>query len=167
VATFTTSFLGCKVSQTDARALRERLLADGHTEAAAGADVAIVNTCCVTHEAVAKSRKAAARAARAHGRVYVTGCGANLHSSGAGGDRRRGPAGCRHACVPAPATARSAVRQTQGSTGCAPRQDPDGCSFRAFCGSRSSGRRARGVRRRLEDIVGASRRVTARSSSPA
>jgi threonylcarbamoyladenosine tRNA methylthiotransferase MtaB len=78
VATFTTSFLGCKVSQTDASALRERLLADGHTETGAAADVAVVNTCCVTNEAVAKSRKAAARAARSHGRVYVTGCGANL-----------------------------------------------------------------------------------------
>ena len=43
-----------------------------------GADVAVVNTCCVTNEAVAKSRKAAARAARTHRRVYVTGCGANL-----------------------------------------------------------------------------------------
>jgi threonylcarbamoyladenosine tRNA methylthiotransferase MtaB len=32
----------------------------------------------VTNEAVAKSRKAAARAARTHRRVYVTGCGANL-----------------------------------------------------------------------------------------
>jgi threonylcarbamoyladenosine tRNA methylthiotransferase MtaB len=78
VATFTASFLGCKVSQTDARALRERLLADGHTETDGAADVALVNTCCVTHEAVAKSRKAAARAARVHGRVYVTGCAANL-----------------------------------------------------------------------------------------
>src|SRR5205814_3190887 len=36
------------------------------------------NTCCVTHEAVRKSRQAAARAARTHARVYVTGCGANL-----------------------------------------------------------------------------------------
>ena len=42
------------------------------------ADVAVVNTCCVTHEALRKSRKAAARAARTHERVYVTGCGANL-----------------------------------------------------------------------------------------
>src|SRR5207248_4673691 len=41
-------------------------------------DVAYVNTCGVTNEAVAKSRKAAARAARTHHRVYVTGCGANL-----------------------------------------------------------------------------------------
>ena len=37
-----------------------------------------MNTCCVTHEAVSKSRQAASRAARTHGRVYVTGCGANL-----------------------------------------------------------------------------------------
>jgi threonylcarbamoyladenosine tRNA methylthiotransferase MtaB len=57
--------------------VRERLLADGHSERA-DADVAIVNTCCVTHEALAKSRKEAARAARTHQRVYVTGCGANL-----------------------------------------------------------------------------------------
>jgi threonylcarbamoyladenosine tRNA methylthiotransferase MtaB len=40
--------------------------------------VAIVNSCCVTHEAVRKSRHAAAKAARTHQRVYVTGCGANL-----------------------------------------------------------------------------------------
>src|SRR5207248_3559473 len=39
---------------------------------------AVVNTCCVTHEAVRKSRHAVARAARTHDRVYVTGCGANL-----------------------------------------------------------------------------------------
>jgi threonylcarbamoyladenosine tRNA methylthiotransferase MtaB len=57
--------------------VRERLLADGHSERE-DADVAVVNTCCVTHEALAKSRKEAARAARTHERVYVTGCGANL-----------------------------------------------------------------------------------------
>ena len=33
VATFTTRFLGCKVSFADEQAIRERLLADGHTEA--------------------------------------------------------------------------------------------------------------------------------------
>jgi threonylcarbamoyladenosine tRNA methylthiotransferase MtaB len=78
MATFTVSFLGCKVSHTDAHAVRERLLADGHAERDGAADVAVVNTCCVTHEAVRKSRHAAARAARTHGRVYVTGCAANL-----------------------------------------------------------------------------------------
>ena len=76
MAGFSIRFLGCKVSHTDAHEIREALLADGHTEG--GADVAVVNTCCVTHEAVRKSRHAAARAARTHRRVYVTGCAANL-----------------------------------------------------------------------------------------
>jgi len=78
VASFSVHFLGCKVSHVDAHDVRERLLADGHVELDDAADVAIVNTCCVTHEAAAKSRKQAARAARTHERVYVTGCGANL-----------------------------------------------------------------------------------------
>jgi threonylcarbamoyladenosine tRNA methylthiotransferase MtaB len=77
VATFTVDFLGCKVSHVDAHEVREALLRDGHTENAA-ADVAVISTCCVTNEAVAKSRKAAARAARTHARVYLTGCAANL-----------------------------------------------------------------------------------------
>jgi len=77
VARFSIRFLGCKVSQTDAQAVRERLLADGHMESEC-ADVAVVNTCCVTNEAVRKSRQAVSRAARTHARVYVTGCGANL-----------------------------------------------------------------------------------------
>jgi threonylcarbamoyladenosine tRNA methylthiotransferase MtaB len=80
VATFSVRFLGCKVSHTDAHEVRERLLRDGHVERAHddGAQVAVVNTCCVTNEAVRKSRQAAARAARMHDRVYVTGCAANL-----------------------------------------------------------------------------------------
>src|SRR4051794_3291713 len=76
MAGFSIRFLGCKVSHTDAQEVREALLADGHYEG--GADVAVVNTCCVTHEAVRKSRQAAKQAARTHGRVYVTGCAANL-----------------------------------------------------------------------------------------
>jgi threonylcarbamoyladenosine tRNA methylthiotransferase MtaB len=78
MATFSVRFLGCKVSQTDAQALRERLVRDGHSEVDGAGDVAVVNTCCVTNEGLAKSRQAAARAARTHGRVYVTGCGARL-----------------------------------------------------------------------------------------
>jgi threonylcarbamoyladenosine tRNA methylthiotransferase MtaB len=83
VSRFEVDFLGCKVSHVDAQEIRERLLADGHIHATDGtADVAVISTCCVTNEALAKSRKAAARAARTHRRVYVTGCGANLaHSS--------------------------------------------------------------------------------------
>src|SRR5438552_6614789 len=80
MATFSIRFLGCKVSHNDAHDVRERLLGDGHLERPAelGADVAVVNTCCVTHEAVRKSRQAATRAARTHRRVYLTGCAANL-----------------------------------------------------------------------------------------
>ena len=77
MTSFSVQFLGCKVSHVDAHEVREALLADGHVESEA-AEIAVVNTCCVTNEAVAKSRKAAARAARTHRRVYVTGCGANL-----------------------------------------------------------------------------------------
>ena len=59
--------------------MREALLRDGHAESTAErVDVAVISTCCVTNQAVAKSRKAAARAARTHSRVYLTGCGANL-----------------------------------------------------------------------------------------
>jgi threonylcarbamoyladenosine tRNA methylthiotransferase MtaB len=79
MATFTARFLGCKVSFADAQAIRERLLEDGHAEATGdSAEIAVVNTCCVTHEAVSKSRQAVSRASRTHARVYVTGCAANL-----------------------------------------------------------------------------------------
>jgi threonylcarbamoyladenosine tRNA methylthiotransferase MtaB len=77
--TFKVDFLGCKVSHVDAHDVREALLREGHTEHTdETADVAVISTCCVTNEALAKSRKAASRAARTHRRVYVTGCGANL-----------------------------------------------------------------------------------------
>ena len=84
MATFSIRFLGCKVSHADAHAIREALLRDGHAEDD-GAEIAVVNTCCVTNEAVRKSRHAAARAARTHRRVYVTGCGANLAGDGLAG----------------------------------------------------------------------------------
>jgi threonylcarbamoyladenosine tRNA methylthiotransferase MtaB len=85
VGSFSVRFLGCKVSYSDAQEIRERLLRDGHEEVAGAGDVAVVNACCVTHEAVRKSRHAAARAARTHGRVFVTGCGANLAEDGFAG----------------------------------------------------------------------------------
>jgi threonylcarbamoyladenosine tRNA methylthiotransferase MtaB len=87
VARFSVDFLGCKVSHVDAHEIRERLLVEGHTAARPGepADVAVISSCCVTNEALAKSRKAAARAARTHRRVYVTGCGANLAGEGLSG----------------------------------------------------------------------------------
>src|SRR6185312_12195077 len=81
MATFSSTFLGCKISHTDAQGVRERLITEGHVEAEGSVDVAVVNTCCVTHEAVRKSRQEARRAARRARRVFVTGCAANLEGS--------------------------------------------------------------------------------------
>jgi threonylcarbamoyladenosine tRNA methylthiotransferase MtaB len=79
VTTFATEFLGCKVSMVDAQRIRERLAEDGHREQTVElARVRVVNTCCVTAEAVVKSRKAVRRAARTADRVLVTGCAAAL-----------------------------------------------------------------------------------------
>jgi threonylcarbamoyladenosine tRNA methylthiotransferase MtaB len=140
VASFSVRFLGCKVSHSDAQALREHLVADGHEERADGADVAVVNTCCVTNEAVSKSRQAASRAARTHRRVYVTGCGANL-----GGDAMAGlPDNVVVIARPSEEVADTVARDV-GAIGCvqaAARLDrvrafvkvQDGCSFSCnFC----------------------------------
>jgi threonylcarbamoyladenosine tRNA methylthiotransferase MtaB len=82
VSSFATEFLGCKVSMTDAQQIRERLAGDGHHEQVPElAEVRVVNTCCVTAEAVAKSRKAVRRAARTAQQVYVTGCAAALEGA--------------------------------------------------------------------------------------
>jgi tRNA A37 methylthiotransferase MiaB len=79
VTGFSVEFLGCKVSQADAQALRERLVEDGHEERPRGSGVHVVNGCCVTHEAVRKTRTHVRRALRAGAdRVLVTGCAANL-----------------------------------------------------------------------------------------
>jgi threonylcarbamoyladenosine tRNA methylthiotransferase MtaB len=78
VATFSAGFLGCKVSHADAQDIRERLLAEGHSETDRDPEIAIISTCCVTNEAVRKTRKAARRAARSARRVYLTGCATSL-----------------------------------------------------------------------------------------
>ena len=139
MGTFSVRFLGCKVSFADAQTTRERLLADGHTELPGRADVAVVNTCCVTHEAVSKSRQAVARAARTHGRVYVTGCAANL-----GGAFRGLPQNVR-VVGRTGEDAAATVAGDVGAVGCVqsePRLErtrafvkiQDGCSFScAFC----------------------------------
>ncbi len=84
MATFSVRFLGCKVSYLDAQAVRQRLLGDGHEERPEQAEVAVVNGCCVTQEAVTKSRKLAARLARSHERVFLTGCAALLPAEALG-----------------------------------------------------------------------------------
>jgi threonylcarbamoyladenosine tRNA methylthiotransferase MtaB len=140
MATFSVDFLGCKVSYADAQEVRERLLADGHRENGDGADVVVLSTCCVTHEAVTKSRKAARRAARRAGRVYVIGCGANL-----AGDAFAGlPENVRVVPLPSERTAAQVARDV-GAIACTraeARVDrvrafvkiQDGCSFSChFC----------------------------------
>jgi threonylcarbamoyladenosine tRNA methylthiotransferase MtaB len=166
VATFSVRFLGCKVSHVDAQEIRERLLADGHAELDGAADVAVVNTCCVTHEAVRKSRHAASQAARTHRRVYITGCGASLAADGFAGLPEN------VVVVPRPSEETpDAVARDVGAIGCVQadaRLDrvrafvkvQDGCSFScAFCvipqvrgASRSRPAEAvlREVRRRVE-----------------
>jgi threonylcarbamoyladenosine tRNA methylthiotransferase MtaB len=139
MATFTTRFLGCKVSFADAQAIRERLLADGHEEVGHDGEIAVVNTCCVTHEAVSKSRQAATRASRSAGRVYLTGCAASLDGALDGLPRN---------VVVVPRTGEAAVAHVAGDVGaigCVQadhRLDrvrafvriQDGCSFScAFC----------------------------------
>jgi threonylcarbamoyladenosine tRNA methylthiotransferase MtaB len=80
VASFAVKFLGCKVSQADAMIARRALLAAGHTEAAEDeADLHVINTCCITSEAEAKSRQAVRRSLKTADRVLVAGCAVNLN----------------------------------------------------------------------------------------
>ena len=83
MTTFAVKFLGCKVSQADAMLARSRLLAAGHEEAPEEeAELHVVNTCCITREAEAKSRQATRRSAgNGRRRVIVTGCAANLNAA--------------------------------------------------------------------------------------
>jgi threonylcarbamoyladenosine tRNA methylthiotransferase MtaB len=83
VSTFAVKFLGCKVSQADVMLARQALLAAGHAEAAteADADLHVINTCCITSEAEAKSRQSVRRSLRSASRVVVTGCASNLDAA--------------------------------------------------------------------------------------
>jgi threonylcarbamoyladenosine tRNA methylthiotransferase MtaB len=80
---FAVKFLGCKVSHADAMLARRALLAAGHREAPEDeAELHVVNTCCITAEAEAKSRQSVRRSLKAGAReVYVSGCAANLDAT--------------------------------------------------------------------------------------
>ncbi len=84
MSTFAVKFLGCKVSQADAMLARQSLLAAGHTEAPEDeAELHVINTCCITSEAEAKSRQSVRRSlkgGRPGRRVYVSGCAVNLNA---------------------------------------------------------------------------------------
>jgi threonylcarbamoyladenosine tRNA methylthiotransferase MtaB len=79
---FSVDFLGCKISHTDAERIREALLDAGHADTPDAGSIQVINACCITAEAEAKSRKAVRRRlARGEDvQVFVTGCGANLHA---------------------------------------------------------------------------------------
>ena len=65
MTTFAVKFLGCKVSQADAMLARGKLLEAGHAEASEDdADLHVINTCCITREAEAKSRQSVRRSKR-------------------------------------------------------------------------------------------------------
>ncbi len=79
---FAVKFLGCKVSQADAMLARRRLLAAGHLEVPADeAELHVINTCCITREAEAKSRQSVRRSLQSARQVYVGGCAVNLQAS--------------------------------------------------------------------------------------
>ena len=81
MASFAVKFLGCKVSQADAMLARRALLAAGHTEAAEDeADLHVINTCCITSEAEAKSRQSVRRSLKTADRVLASGCAVNLNA---------------------------------------------------------------------------------------
>jgi threonylcarbamoyladenosine tRNA methylthiotransferase MtaB len=76
---FAVKFLGCKVSHADAMLARQRLLEAGHVEAPeAEAELHVINTCCITGEAEAKSRQSVRRSLKTAREVYVGGCAVNL-----------------------------------------------------------------------------------------
>jgi threonylcarbamoyladenosine tRNA methylthiotransferase MtaB len=77
--TFSISTLGCKVNQYESQQVRELLERFGlrHVEnTESGADLFIVNTCCVTSTASAKSRQFIRRARKQspNGTIVVSGC---------------------------------------------------------------------------------------------
>jgi threonylcarbamoyladenosine tRNA methylthiotransferase MtaB len=76
---FAVKFLGCKVSQADAMLARRLLLEAGHEEVSdADAELHVINTCCITGEAEAKSRQSVRRSLKTARQVYVGGCAVNL-----------------------------------------------------------------------------------------
>ena len=75
---FAVTTLGCKVNQYDGQALSSALEAAGLAQAPAHApaDLLVINTCCVTASAMAKSRYAIRRAVRNRpdAAVFIAGC---------------------------------------------------------------------------------------------
>ncbi len=66
--------LGCKVNGVEAESIAELFRKCGHEIVKEGADFVIINTCCVTGEAEAKSRQAIRKALKSGAKVAVMGC---------------------------------------------------------------------------------------------
>jgi threonylcarbamoyladenosine tRNA methylthiotransferase MtaB len=78
---FAVKFLGCKVSQADVMLARRQLLEAVHQEVPeAEAELHVINTCCITSEAEAKSRQSVRRSLKSAQQVFVSGCAVNLRS---------------------------------------------------------------------------------------
>ncbi len=80
--TFSFMALGCKVNQYEVRTIAAQLMAYGlqATPFNEQADLCIINTCCVTSESEAKSRKIISRARRTspNAVIVITGCYAQI-----------------------------------------------------------------------------------------
>ena len=66
--------LGCKVNSVEAESITELFRERGHQIVKDNADFVIINTCCVTGEAEAKSRQAIRKALKNGAKVAVMGC---------------------------------------------------------------------------------------------
>jgi len=81
-SSFSIVTLGCKTNQFESAAMTEKLLAAGYRQVAfeEGADLVLVNTCTVTSNTDAQSRKLIRRAQRNNpqARIVVTGCYAQV-----------------------------------------------------------------------------------------
>jgi threonylcarbamoyladenosine tRNA methylthiotransferase MtaB len=74
---FTITTLGCKVNQYESQQIRELLEGLGLTQVSAqdDADLVIINSCCVTHSASAKSRQYIKRAQNLNPQALIVVCG--------------------------------------------------------------------------------------------
>ena len=75
--TFAILTLGCKVNQYESQQIRQLLIQSGLTQVATAdrPDIIVINTCCVTHTASAKSRRSVHQAQRHRPKaVVVCGC---------------------------------------------------------------------------------------------
>jgi threonylcarbamoyladenosine tRNA methylthiotransferase MtaB len=75
--TFSIKTLGCKVNQYETRQIEEFLEQSGlrNVKPSEKADLVVINTCCVTHTASAKSRRYIRRARRQNADAAVVVCG--------------------------------------------------------------------------------------------